>query len=63
MTLMDSYTDPAASYGVIAAPDGAIAIWSTFVDIPEGWTMIKLPGDYQSCCDFIAAAVAKENQR
>jgi uncharacterized protein YbdZ (MbtH family) len=63
MTLIDPYDDPAASYRVIAAPNGSIALWSSFADMPDGWIPITISDDYQGCCDVIAAATAKENQR
>lgn len=47
------FDDPDGRFFVLVNHEGQHSLWPTFVDVPEGWSVVHGDADRASCLDYV----------
>lgn len=51
--MTNPFEDPDGTYLVLINDEGQYSLWPSFVEVPDGWTVVVQETDRQTCLDHI----------
>lgn len=51
--MSNPFDDENGIFHVLVNDEGQHSLWPTFVDVPEGWSIVLASADRKSCVDYI----------
>jgi len=51
--MTNPFEDPNGVYHVLVNDEGQHSLWPTFVQVPEGWTIVRKSDNRAACLEFI----------
>jgi MbtH protein len=51
--MTNPFEDPNGVYHVLVNDEGQHSLWPTFVQVPEGWTIVHKSDNRAACLEFI----------
>jgi len=51
--MINAFEDENGRFHVLINKEGQHSIWPTFVNVPEGWTIVYRSGNRRHCLDYV----------